>query len=663
MSENGNPHPTTPNQGASRNTAHWANRALTLLVTAAITAKAVAFAASTDGLSRPVLAALTTFGIALIALAWTGSLQVRTRLLVLFLADAALSLVLIADAVFHRYYGSIIPIPVLSQSGQVGGVASSVTALLSPTDALYVIDLPLLLALLVIASRAARAALTDFKPGQHVPVTPWQARAWTAKASAILTVTGLALTGAQGWLVHQQSPTAVADRYGTKALVRAVGPLGYHVADAAASKMSRVDDGKSLDANQIALDFRLGDKAQGDRLAGVAKGKNVITIQIEAMQEFLIGRKVNGQEVTPTLNRLANGEALYWDDFYSQISQGNTSDAEFATLNGLYPLAAESAFTTGKVAAQTSLPETLKTHGFTGAKAFHGYKREFYHRDQAYPAQGFDEYHSESGFDTSDKIGLGLSDRSFYTQTALRLKTLKAPFAAHLVALTGHHPYEIPAKDKTLTIPTGQYGTVFENYLQAQAYSDRTLGLFLNDLDAAGILDQSVVVIYGDHWGEGWAEADINKFLNVKSTSSRAAQIALRKVPFAIRLPGGTHGGRQSGTAAMVDVYPTVLNLVGVPRTAAFTLGKDLLNSTGRIEGFRYYEPQGTFVTDDRMFLASPDGVYKSGQCLSRPDLRVLPVKDCQAGFDQTLATLRLSDQLVNGAIRDVNAALAQSAQ
>lgn len=614
-----------------------------------LVAKCVVLAGRTAGVSRPDVLVLTTIALVVALLGWSMYLRLWSRLVVLVVADLVVTGVIVADMVFFRYYGSVIPLPALAQSGQVSGVGASVRALMSPWDALYAVDVLVLVALLIVARRSRPGA-----PG-------WNDRGWSGRVTVAVTCVAVALVATQIVRVEAQAPGSVQGRYGNKALVRATGPLGYHAVDLAASALGSRNAGVSVE--KVALEQHLRERDAGSRLAGVARGRNVIIVQMEAMQGFVVGRRAGNQEVTPTLNRLARGEAMYFDDYYSQISQGNTSDAEFSSLTSLYPLAASSAFATRAGAGQTALPEVLRANSYRAAEAFHAYKPEFWNRASMYPDLGFQRFVSRADYTTDETIGLGLTDRSFYRQTLPRLAALPKPFMAQLVTLSGHHPYDLPARYRPLDLPADRFGPVFGGYLQSQAYADRQLGFFLAGLKRSGLLDDSVVVVYGDHWGTGWTESDVNAFTGAASSGDRLSQLELRRVPMLIRLPGGEHGGVRHGAAGMVDLYPTLLNLLGIPRDRVVTLGNDMLNTTRRHVGFRYYEPQGTFVTDDLAFAASPDGRFDAGECFDRTTRRKVDTGRCRTGYDEVLGTLDLSDRLMSGnSLARVNAELARTA-
>src|SRR5690606_37720784 len=113
---------------------------------------------------------------------------------------------------------------------------------------------------------------------------------------------------------------------------------------------------------------------------GAAKGKNLIVIQLEAFQNFVIGLSVLDQEITPNLNRLKSS-SFYFPYFYQQIGEGNTSDAEFISNTSLYPLGspAMSKLVGGKTVE--SLPRILSSYGYE-TMTMHVNDVSFWQRDE-----------------------------------------------------------------------------------------------------------------------------------------------------------------------------------------------------------------------------------------------------------------------------------------
>src|SRR5690606_22138682 len=128
-----------------------------------------------------------------------------------------------------------------------------------------------------------------------------------------------------------------------------------------------------------------------------------------SMQNFLVGLKVDGQEITPHFNKLVN-EHFYFNKFYQQVGQGNTSDAEYVVNTSLYIPPRGAATQMYADRALPSLPKMLKEElDFTSA-TFHTNVVEFWNRGELYDSLGFDHYYDAEYFGEEDTVFFGASD-------------------------------------------------------------------------------------------------------------------------------------------------------------------------------------------------------------------------------------------------------------
>lgn len=238
---------------------------------------------------------------------------------------------------------------------------------------------------------------------------------------------------------------------------------------------------------------------------GIGKGKNLILIQVESLESQVIHRNTGQGEITPFLNRMAR-EGLYFPHVKELVREGNSSDAEFMVNTGLYPLREGVLFY--RYSDRTypdALPRLLGEQGYT-AIAAHGDRETFWNRNAVYPLLGYDEFWGIESFDRDDMlamssvIGLGLSDHSFFNQCAERMEALPEPFLISLITLTSHAPFKLPDEAKFRRFDALEGGAV-RNYAESMAYVDGAMEAFIGKMDASGLLDRSVVVIYGDHEG------------------------------------------------------------------------------------------------------------------------------------------------------------------
>ena len=312
---------------------------------------------------------------------------------------------------------------------------------------------------------------------------------------------------------------------------------------------------------------------------GKERGKNVFVFHLESFQQFLIDYKVNGREVTPNINKFYHDQhTLSFDNFFNQVGQGKTSDAETMLENSLYGLPSGSVMTEyGGSNTFDAVPAILDQHGYTTA-SFHGDVGSFWNRVNTYKAWGyqyfFDKsyYNDRKGYD----IGYGLKDKIFLKEASQYIEQLPQPFYAKIITLTNHYPYELDKKNASIPKTTTGDDTV-DGYVQTAHYLDQAFGEWISYLKKTGLYKNSVIVVYGDHYGiSNNHKKPIAQLLGKKSVTPYDLAM-FQKVPFMIHaenLKGGinhTYGGE-------IDVMPTLLDLLGIHDKQYIMFGQDLLN-------------------------------------------------------------------------------------
>jgi len=557
---------------------------------------------------------------------------VRVSLLLLF--DFAVSIILLADLLFYRYFQSAISIPVLFEAKLVGGVSGSVFALLSAWDLLLFLDFVFLVPYFL----RLRSCLNQV----------FRLRKQVGQVAAILLVSLFFLGYSTKSMAADFNKNAYVGLNWDNTVLENMGILNFHIFDLynyIKEKNAKV----SLDSErQVLRSWMDSHRTQGtSNYQAAAGGKNLIIVQLEAMQGFVIGKSVNGQEITPNLNKLLNS-SMYFDNYFTQIGEGNTSDAEFMALNSLYPAAAGSNYIMKSKNTFQSLPWVLKGAGYSGAYVFHGAKPEFWNRTGVYPSEGFNRFYSLPDFNLDEKIGMGLSDESMFRQAVPVMAQIKQPFFSFIITLSAHYPYALPGDKQELNIPKGQYSEIFTNYLQAQHYADKALGEFVDSLQQQGILDNSLLVAYGDHYGSGWTNKDIESFLGMTQPLNDYTSKELNKVPLLIRLPGGRGAGVNHISGGQMDLFPTVINLLGVDKQNLFYFGRDLLNSIDGLTVFRGATPQGSFATKGVFYLASKDGVFEHGTAYSRETGEKIDLQGVASLYQKAKWQLQMSDLILD---------------
>lgn len=519
-----------------------------------------------------------------------------------------------ANVVYYRFFNDFITIPVLFQVKNFGDIGGSAWELMKPWDVLFFIDI----VVLAVIARKKEIKIVSFKK-------PAQRTALLVSAALLVFNVGLAET---------QRPQLLTRTFDREMLVKYLGVYNYHLYDLFMHSKASAQRAFAEGSDIIEVENYVNDGVdEKNEMTGIAKGKNVILISLESFQNWLINYKVEGQEVTPFLNQLVKG-SYYFDNFYHQTGQGKTSDAEFINDNSLYPLPSGAVFTQNAQNTYNALPHILQENGYTTA-SLHGNNKSFWNRDLMYQALGYQHFFDEKYYNVTDdnSINYGLKDIPFFQQSIPLLKSLPQPFHAKMITLTNHFPYILD--DQDVMIPSLQTGDgSVDRYVQTARYLDESLKIFFDELKKSGLYDNTIVVMYGDHYG---ISENHNKAMAqvIGKEITPDTHIELQKVPFIIHIPG-EKGKTLHTLGGQIDVKPTLLNLLGIKPVKDIEFGTDLFSKDRKdLVVFR----DGSFVTKN--FIYTQDTCYTKGTGLPADPIF------CKKPEETADYELQLSDKVI----------------
>jgi len=317
--------------------------------------------------------------------------------------------------------------------------------------------------------------------------------------------------------------------------------------------------------------------------AGISKGKNLIVIQVESLEDFVIGKSIDGQEITPNLNKLVN-ESIYFPNIYEQVNEGTSSDSDLMINTSMLPLRRGCTFFRYPNTTYNSLPKILGNEGYSQI-SIHPDKGSFWNYTNALRGGiAFEEFIDYFAFDHSDEIGMGISDKSYFSQTADKLKDLKTPFYAHTITLTSHGPFDLPTNLRELKLNSELDESELGGYFQSVHYTDAAIKEFLDKLDSQGLLDNTTIAIVGDHTG-------VHKYYNssIENLSNKEDWFLDNgepTVPLIIYTKNSTVAPKTFDTfGGQMDIMPTLLYMLGVDSNVYqnTALGRNLLNTNRNI--------------------------------------------------------------------------------
>lgn len=435
----------------------------------------------------------------------------------------------------------------------------------------------------------------------------------------------------------------------TLMLVIAINPLGLrsfiklnsvefftnHVSDVVCSVMKDVSAGSVNEEEVMQEVNNVAETSNTSNYKGIAKGKNLILIQVESLQNFVIGAKYNGKEITPNLNKLIGNNSLYFDHYYSNIGKGNTVDAEFSTLNSLYPVIDRECYSLYEDNTYNGLPWLMREQGYYSF-AVHGYYGSFWNRENAYPYQGFQQFYSLEDLDDTEQIGLGISDKSMFKQAADIIVEQEQPYFAFLNTLTNHHPYEIDESEYLIELDEEDKGTMFGNYLETVAYTDAAIGEFIQDLKDKGVYEDTVIALYGDHHGLN-ATMSENKERMTEFLGKDYDFDEMFKVPLIVHIPGSGLKKTVSTTGGQIDFLPTIANMFDIKIPQPYVLGRDLLNSKDGFVAFTVYMFEGSFVKNNVMFEISREKLFEGSRAWNIDTGEQLDIEQFEDDYKQAI--------------------------
>ena len=183
--------------------------------------------------------------------------------------------------------------------------------------------------------------------------------------------------------------------------------------------------------------------------------------------------------------------------------------------------------------------------------------------------------------DTSELVNTYLSDELFYKQAVEKMKGYDEPFVTFLVAASSHTPFKLEGlqdKESKVTVDVGKYKDIsFGDYLEAVNYADYAFGKFIQELKDSGLYDDSVIIVYGDHYGMGMDDYDMEQFIKEVNPKYNdiSKQINYVNVLCGIKVPG-MESKVLDYPVSKLDIKPTLLELSGIEDN--FSLGMSMFS-------------------------------------------------------------------------------------
>lgn len=512
---------------------------------------------------RALAVALPSLGAILSVLIPVSLVPLKYRGSALLVINFLFSVLVLTDILFIRYYSDIFIFRDILLLPQTGLIAKSIWSLLKLRDVLLFVDIPIVIWLL----KKERITLC-FEPLTRKRIG----------LSLLVLSLAVSVQLVAGYRLRQQRPNIMSAMYDRLSVCTWVSAASFHWEDIISLTVKAFEPSyvpqEKIDEIRAWFSGRLKENTTAP-----AKGKNLIMIQCEALQQFVIGLRISGTEVTPNLNRFVE-DSLYFPRAWNQTAAGLSSDSEFMANSGFFPSASGAAYTRFSNNDFNSLAKALKKNGYQ-AFVVQGTYSSFWNCHRMHPKLYFDKQYSRGSFPNGEVLGLGLSDRTIFTEALDIFKNTKAPFFGFIVTLSSHHPFNFDGLDDgSFPLPKEMRETLLGDYIISMNYFDRELGRFLDGLKTSGLDKKSLVILYGDHPAVPIAYKQEMEKLIGRKIEEAIEWKETRRIPLIFHMSGSNaRKGIEYTDTGQIDIMPTAAGLLGVKIETFF--GKNLSLDNG----------------------------------------------------------------------------------
>lgn len=550
---------------------------------------------------------------------------------IMVIIDFLLSLWLFSNILYYREFSDFLSTSIIKTSGSTSdNLEKSIAGITKGTDFLVFLDVVIIV--LLIAFKVFKIDVRRLK----------------LKISLLIEGLAVVLIGTNLAMAQKDRPGLLTRTFDNNYIVKYLGLNSFAVYDGVKTAQSNAIMAKAnhSDLKTVQSYIKKNYIAPNPEYYGVAKNKNVLVIHLESFQQFLIDYKWHGKEVTPNLNKLYHAnDTISFDNFFNQVGQGKTSDAEMMLENSIFGLQSGSAMSSyGTSNTFESAPAILgQQAGYTSA-VMHGGAGSFWNRDNAYKSFGYDYFMPLSYYQNKKGyyLGYGIKDKLFFDQSIKYIEHLPQPFYLKMITVTNHYPYDLDKKNQSID-KTDTGDKTVDGYVQTAHYLDEAIGELMSYLKKSGLEKNTLIMLYGDHYGISGNHHKASAQLLNKDSFNNFDNLQFQRVPLMFHMPG-LKGGINHTYGGEIDVRPTLFNLLGINDQNMIQFGHSLLaKNAPQIVAQR----NGDFITPKYSKVEGSYYYTKSGKRVTHPSKKV---KAQLASISNTVTTeLSLSDRVITG--------------
>ena len=346
---------------------------------------------------------------------------------------------------------------------------------------------------------------------------------------------------------------------------------------------------------------------QKNDMTGIFKGKNLIIILMESVDEIAILNK----EDFPTLYKMYH-EGISFKNNFSPRNNCSTGNNEFTVLSSLYTI--NNTCTANAYAVKYKYPEAayniFKKAGYA-TNGFHDYTQQYYYRNRIHPNLGADHFYgvTDLGMTYNEVYEEWPSDKTMFIQAKDKYMN-NDKFFSYFAAVTTHQTYNVPSEwgdAYSSRWANSSYSTNLKRYLSKMTELDNAMAELLDELKKEGKLEDTVIAMFGDHFPYGLSDRDINTYLEANNAGYKISRNStteknVDRTPMLIYNSALEAPVEVTQYTTIIDLLPTLLNLFDMDYDPRLYLGTDVFSDT---HVSRAYFADGSWQ-DDRGFYYTP---------------------------------------------------------
>jgi len=526
----------------------------------------------------------------------------------LIIFSGVFTFIFMANLWYNRYFGNYLGFTDIIVSESIGSPLVVLRHIMNLWDPVFVLDL---LIMGYIYPALPRTISPD-KGAQQKGQSIGKDRKTRVLVGIILILLLTTQILATNMLMGNERPLDLYERStGAFTSVYGIIPLYFFEAYHAQFHLNDLDDKPEIPP-EISAETLDGEEKIADK-------DNIIVIQVESLDEKMLGHEYNDREITPFLNDLKE-KSLYGENFFTKHVNGSF-DADFSLLTSLYPINRTYAFKQNDMSQFATLPRVLQEKGYH-TMAFHGNEAEFFHRHQAYPDMGFDEFYSREDFSLEDREMdmeegyLGINDYDFFKQSLDYLEQGEEPFFAYFITVTSHTPFDFYPEEMMVDEYKDIDDKLLHDFFQSISFVDSAMEMFFAELEERGLKDDTLFVIYSDHD----ASIDTNEYSSILEFELERNVKKPEHIPLLIKHPE-IEAGIIEEKGTITDLAPTILDILGAEDIPEEFLGRTLLAGEEEPVYFLHEFPQ--IFYREQLFLKELDEITRVGHVKNRENTEV----------------------------------------